>query len=65
MEPISAKWKNNKVSDMQEKHASQGKANIKPEGDDNEGRCNSSVTGIPNQKTAIKIVIVKLTRKKY
>jgi hypothetical protein len=59
------KWKNNKVSDMQEKHASQGEANIEPEDDDNEGMSNLSVTGIPSQKTAIKIVIVKLTREKY
>jgi hypothetical protein len=50
MEPISVIWKNNKVSDTQEKHASQGKANIKPVGDDNEGRSNLSVTDIPESE---------------
>jgi hypothetical protein len=50
MEPISVKWINNKVGDMQEKHALQGKANIKPEGDDNEGRSNVSVTDIPESE---------------
>jgi hypothetical protein len=35
---------------MQEKHASQGKANIKPEGEDNDGRSNLSVTDIPESE---------------
>jgi len=47
MEPISLKWENGKVSDMQDKHASQGKAIINPAGEDSEDRSTLSLTGIP------------------
>jgi hypothetical protein len=47
MELICMKWKNDKVSDMQEHLASQRKANVNPEGEDSEGKSKLSVTDIP------------------
>jgi hypothetical protein len=47
MEIISVKWKNDKVSDMQEHLASQGKVNVNPEGEDSVGMSKLSVTDIP------------------
>jgi len=47
MELVSVKWKNDRVSDMQEYLASQGKANVNPEGKDSEGMSKLSVTDIP------------------
>lgn len=47
MELTSVKQKNYRVSDMQEHLASLGKPNVKPQGEDSEGKSKSSVTDIP------------------
>jgi hypothetical protein len=49
MEPISVKWK----SDMQEQHASQGKAIFNLEGEDSKGRNTLSVIDIPEAEGSI------------
>jgi hypothetical protein len=47
MELISVKWKNDRVSNIEEHLASQGKANVNPEGEDSEGTSKLRVTDIP------------------
>ena len=43
METTSVKWKNNKVSDIQELQASQGKTSSNSEGEESEGRIKSRI----------------------
>ena len=47
MKLINVRWKNDKVSDMQEHHASQRKANVNPDTADSESKRKLSVTDIP------------------
>ena len=46
MEPISVKWENGKVSDIQDQYVSEGKAIVNTEGEESEGRSTLSVRAI-------------------
>ena len=58
MERISLKWENDKVGNMQDKYASQRKAIMNPEVENNEGRSTLSVKGIPEAEDFFRTIFI-------